>query len=138
MIPSHKRCRKRYGAEAYRPAPKPTVPRLARSYQAVTKVPFDSTTYPAQVNSAAPSLHDLGLCQGLFANELNFSPQTKCNLFELHEDGAGRWRYGLNDAKLVDYVQGTKRCQSKSPALADIPPVPFDVPALKNVKMRAM
>jgi hypothetical protein len=138
MIPSQKRRGKRDRPEAYRPAPKPTVPRLARSYQAVTKFPFDSTTYPAQVNSAAPSLHDLGLCQGLFANQRNFSPQTKCDLFELYEDGAGRWQYGLDDAKLVDYVQGTKMRQSKSPAPTEIPSVPFDVPVSKNVKMRAM
>lgn len=132
---SHER---RYRLKAYRPAPTPTVPRLARSYQPVTKVAFDNTTYPAQVNSAAPSLHNFEWCQGLFANELNFSTQTKCDLFELHEDGAGRWRNGLNDVELVDYVQDLKKRQSKSSAAADISLLPFDVTASKNVKIRAM
>ena len=121
-----------------RPAPQSTVPRLARSYQAVTKVPFDSSIYPAQVNSIAPSIHDLRLCQGLLANEQNFALQTSCDLFELHKDGAGSWRYRLNDAQLVDYVKGQENHRASPSAAASVPSTSAPTPASKHVKMRAM
>ena len=138
MAHRSRRVEKRFESGASRPAPNPTVPRLARSYEAVAKVPFDPAIYPGQVHSAAPSLHNLSLCQGLLANERNFSLQTKCDLYELRGDGAGKWRNGLDDASLVSYIQGTMEHQSKSLDLANSPPILLDVRSLERVKMRAM
>ncbi|KAL1961859.1 hypothetical protein VTN77DRAFT_983 [Rasamsonia byssochlamydoides] len=97
---------------SYRPAPPPMVPRIARSYEPIAKIPLERTSYPANIDSVAPTLDDLSLCQGLFANETNFSSKTACDIFDLHEDGTGTWDCGVSDEKIVGYIESFSKGQT--------------------------
>ncbi|TPX25275.1 hypothetical protein DIZ76_010726 [Coccidioides immitis] len=98
----------------YRPAPKSTVPRIARSYQPVVIASLDRTSYPAQAEFLTPSLDNLSLCQGLLANEANFACESSCDVLEIYETGRRSWKYGWNDEKIMTYIKPFLDGQVKS------------------------
>lgn len=106
-----RRFRGRHGpGEGLRQAPPPTVPRLARNYQTLIRNPIDRSTYPAvDVDSVAPSIHDVPLVQDLFTNDANFSSSTSCDVFEMGfgdgENAIGSWSTITGDTGMEHFVQ---------------------------------
>lgn len=106
-----RRFRHHYGhGESLRQAPQPPVPRMARSYHAVSRAPIDRSMYPAaDVQSVAPSIHDVPLVQGLFANDANFCSSTSCEVFEMGVDdrgnSTGSWRTIIGNNRMDEFVQ---------------------------------
>lgn len=96
--------------EVLRQAPPPTVPRMARNYQEVIRGPINRSMYPAvEVDSVAPSIHDVPHVQGLFANDANFGSSTSCEVFEIGTDDSenpiGSWKTITGDTGMEQYVQ---------------------------------
>lgn len=66
--------------------------------------------YPAaNVESVAPSIHDIPLVQGLFANDANFCSSTSCEVFEMGVDDRGNsigsWRTIIGNTQMDEFVQ---------------------------------
>lgn len=66
--------------------------------------------YPAaDVESVAPSIHDIPLVQGLFANDANFCSSTSCEVFEMGVDDRGNsigsWRTIIGNTRMDEFVQ---------------------------------
>lgn len=68
--------------------------------------------YPAaDVDSLAPSIHDVPLVQGLFANGSNFGSSTSCEVFEMgvgihgRENAIGSWRTITGDTEMDHFVE---------------------------------
>lgn len=106
-----RRFRNRRGpAESVPLAPRPTVLRLAQNHQPVSRGPIDRSIYPAvDADSLAPSIHDVPLVQGLFANDSNFCSSTSCEVFEIgihgRENVIGSWRSITGDTEMDHFVE---------------------------------
>lgn len=97
-------------AESVPLVPHPTNSRLAQSHQPVSRGPIDRSMYPAaDVDSLAPSIHDIPLVQGLFDNDLNFCSSSCCEVFEIgihgRENAIGSWRTMTGDTGMDHFVK---------------------------------
>ena len=68
--------------------------------------------YPAtNVDSVAPSIHDVNLVQGLFANDANFCSSTSFEVFEMEIDGnentTGSWKTITGDPGMGTFLQAS-------------------------------
>lgn len=95
-----------------RQAPEPPVPRMARSYQSISREKVDRQCYPSVgTDSLVPSIHVIPLVQGIFANDNNFASDSHCDVFDIRFDATdqpvGSWRQISGDAEMLALSQVT-------------------------------
>lgn len=60
--------------------------------------------YPFSAPTACAAIHDLCKLQKMLSNHENFAAQTKCEIFEISENGTGAWTIIHDDDELQQFM----------------------------------
>lgn len=84
---------------------RPSGKRLATGWAPVERDVLERNRYPCTLPSSTPTIHDLAYYQGILRNKENFTEKSRCDVFNVSEDGVGEFRHNLDDEWLRKFIQ---------------------------------